>query len=218
MLNTPFMKLLQPAKAFLLFVQQQYSLHRRFRPGSFLPGIPILFLSMIFVSCGNSDADVSAYSSKALGVEEITNADINYTLGGRSKAKLLSPLMLRVQDTNPYVEFPKKLHVDFFNEFGQIESRLDALYGKYFELESKVFLKDSVKVINVNGDTLYCKELWWDRNRQGSEFYTDKEVRIRRKLQIIDGIGMQARQDFKSWVILKPVGVINVANTEFPGN
>jgi len=176
--------------------------------------IPLL-VSILLFSC-NSDKELNEYNSKNLGVEEIINADINYTLGGKAKAKLLSPLMLRVQDVNPFVEFPKKLHVDFFNENGEIDSRLDALYGKYFEKESKVFLKDSVKVINISGDTLYCNELWWDRNRTGNEFYTDKAVRIRRKLQIIDGIGMQASQDFKTWVIIKPVGVINVPNTEFP--
>lgn len=175
---------------------------------------PVL-VSIILFSC-NSDQELSEYNTKNLGIEEIKNADINYTLGGKAKAKLLSPLMLRVQDVNPFVEFPKTLHVDFFNENGEIDSRLDALYGKYFEKESKVFLKDSVKVINILGDTLYCNELWWDRNRTGNEFYTDKAVRIRRKLQIIDGIGMQASQDFKSWVIINPVGVINVPNTQFP--
>ncbi|MBK7375714.1 MAG: LPS export ABC transporter periplasmic protein LptC [Ferruginibacter sp.] len=156
-------------------------------------------------------------SSKNLGIEEVKNADINYTLGGKAKAKLISPLMLRVQDVNPYVEFPKKLHVDFYNDTGSVDSRLDALYGKYFEAESKVFLKDSVVVINVLGDTLYCQELWWDRNRTGFEFYTDKEVRIRRKLQIIDGIGMEARQDFKEWVIKNVSNsFIRVPNSQFP--
>ncbi len=175
-----------------------------------------LFLSTIFSSCGNTDHEVNEYNRKSLGVEEIKDADINYTLGGNAKAKLLSPLMLKVQEVNPYIEFPKSLHVDFFNENGEIDSRLDALYGKYFEQESKVFLKDSVKVINVLGDTLYCNELWWDRNKRGAEFYTDKPVRIRRKLQIIDGIGMDASQDFKAWHIIKPVGVINVPNSQFP--
>ncbi len=178
----------------------------------------IIFLSMLLASCGNSDNEVNEYNSKSLGIEEIKNADINYTLGGNAKAKLTSPLMLRVQEASPYVEFPKKLHVDFFNETGAVESRLDALYGKYFEMESKVFLKDSVKVINILGDTLYCNELWWDRNRKGSEFYTDKPVRIRRKLQIIDGIGMDASQDFKAWHIVNPVGIINVPQSQFPAN
>jgi LPS export ABC transporter protein LptC len=177
-----------------------------------------LLSGLLLISCGNSEKELSEYNSKSLRIEEIKNADINYTLGGKAKAKLLSPLMLRVQDVNPYVEFPKKLHVDFFNESGNVESRLDALYGKYFEQESRVFLKDSVKVINVLGDTLYCKELWWDRSRKGNEFYTDKPVRIRRKLQIIDGVGMDASQDFKAWHIISPVGIINVPNSQFPVN
>jgi LPS export ABC transporter protein LptC len=197
------------------------SLQSIFRPvlsARFLCPAAFLFLIICLISCGNSDKELNDYSSKSLGVEEIINADINYTLGGKAKAKLLSPLMLRVQDASPYVEFPKKLHVDFFNETGTVDSRLDALYGKYFEQESRVFLKDSVKVINVLGDTLYCDELWWDRSRKGNEFYTDKPVRIRRKLQIIDGIGMDASQDFKAWHIVNPVGIINVPSSQFPSN
>lgn len=176
-----------------------------------------LFLNLLFTSCGNTDEEVSQYNSKALGIEEIKNADINYTLGGNAKAKLTSPLMLRVQDVSPYVEFPKKLHVDFFNEAGKPDSKLDALYGKYMEQESKVFLRDSVRVINVVGDTLYCNELWWDRNRKGREFYTDKPVKIRTKTHLINGTGMEAAQDFKNWLIINPTqSIIRVPNSEFP--
>lgn len=180
--------------------------------------IAFLFCTLLIYSCGNSDAELNEYNSKSLGIEEIINADINYTLGGKAKAKLLSPLMLRVQEATPYVEFPKTLHVDFYNELGEVDSRLDALYGKYFEQESKVFLKDSVKVVNVLGDTLYCDELWWDRARVGREFYTDKPVRIRKKTGWTNGTGMESAQDFKNWVIINPVGVMNVPNSEFPSN
>ena len=179
--------------------------------------IPFIFTFLLLSSCGNSDKDLNEYNYKALGVEEIKDADINYTLGGNAKAKLTSPLMLRVQEASPYVEFPKKLHVDFFNETGTVDSRLDALYGKYLEQESRVFLKDSVRVINILGDTLYCNELWWDRSRRGNEFYTDKPVRIRRKMEVINGTGMQAAQDFKNWVILNPSqGVMKINNSQFP--
>jgi len=179
----------------------------------------LLLPVVLLYSCGNTDKEVQQMNTKNLGIEEVKNVDINYTLGGKAKAKLLSVLMLRVQDLNPYVEFPQKLHVDFYNDSARIDSRLDAHYGKYFEMESKVFLKDSVVVINVLGDTLYCQELWWDRNRVGAEFYTDKPVRIRRKLQIIDGTGMEARQDFKEWVIRNPShSFIRVPNSEFPSD
>lgn len=178
-----------------------------------------LLLSAFLSSCENTDKEIKDMNSHGLGVEEIKNADINYTLGGKAKAKLLSPLMLRVQVNIPYVEFPNTLHVDFYNDTAGIDSRLDARYGKYLELESKVFLKDSVVVINVLGDTLYCNELWWDRNKTGNEFYTDKPVRIRRKMEIINGTGMQAAQDFKNWVILNPSqGVMKIPASEFPDN
>ncbi len=184
--------------------------------------ICVVAWSLSFVllsSCENTDKEIQEMNSRGLGVEEIKNADINYTIGGKAKAKLLSPLMLRVQMNVPYVEFPNTLHVDFFNDTAGVDSRLDARYGKYLELESKVFLKDSVVVINVLGDTLYCDELWWDRSRVGSEFYTDKPVRIRRKMEVINGTGMQAAQDFKNWVIINPSqGVMKIPASEFPDN
>ena len=98
-----------------------------------------------------------------------------------------------------------------------IESRLTARYGKYKENENIVFLKDSVRVINLQKkDTLFCNELYWDRKRTGAEFYTEKAVRIRTQTQIIDGIGMEARQDFKSWLIKKSVGTVQVPASKFP--
>ncbi|HMI79973.1 MAG TPA: LPS export ABC transporter periplasmic protein LptC [Ferruginibacter sp.] len=181
------------------------------------PSIVFLFFLSVLLSSCNTDKEISQFNSKSLGIEEIKNADINYTLGGKAKAKLRSPLMLRVQETTPYVEFPKTLHVDFFNENGEVESRLDARYGKYFEQESKVFLKDSVKVTNVKGDTLYCNELWWDRSRVGREFYTDKPVRIRKKMEILDGTGMESAQDFKNWILFNPSqGIMRIPNSQFP--
>ena len=54
------------------------------------------FTIVLLLSCGNSDKELNEYNSKALGIEEIKDADINYTLGGNAKAKLRSPLMLRV--------------------------------------------------------------------------------------------------------------------------
>ena len=92
------------------------------------------------------------------------------------------------------------------------------MYAKYKETYSIVFLRDSVKVINMQkGDTLYCKELYWDRSRLGTEFYTDKPVRIRTKTQVLDGVGMESSQDFNDWHITKPTGILNVPSSKFPG-
>lgn len=167
--------------------------------------------------CENSEKDVNELYKKKLGIEEARNVKLNYTSNGKTKSILTSPLMLRVQDTVPYYEFPKTMQAYFYNEAGEIESELTAMYAKYKESQSIVFLKDSVKVINFKkGDTLYCKELYWDRRRQGTEFFTEKPVRIRTKTQILDGIGMESSQDFLNWHIIQPTGIINVPNSKFP--
>jgi LPS export ABC transporter protein LptC len=169
-------------------------------------------------SCENDAGTVKRLTSKTLGVEEGKDVVINYTLTGKTKAILKAPLMLRVQDTVSYVEFPKTLTANFYNEDGIAESRLTGMYGKYVEMRSTVFLKDSVKVINfLKGDTLYTDELYWDRNRKGSEFYTDRPVRIRTRTQVIDGIGMEARQDFRTYHIRHITGIIAVPASKFPG-
>lgn len=168
-------------------------------------------------SCENSLEDLKQFSAnKGIGVEEAKGVAIIYTIGEKTSAKLTAPLMLRHQEAIPFIEFTKTVHADFFDDSLRIESKLDANYAKYLESESKVFLKDSVVVFNTIGDTLYCNELYWDRNRTGREFYTDKPVRIRTRTQIIDGDGLDAPQDFKSWHIINGRGIVRVSSSEFP--
>lgn len=177
----------------------------------------LVLLNFFLYSCSNTDEEIRRLNSKNMGIEEAKNVEINYSLGGKAKARLRGPLMYRYQDTVPRIEFPKTLHVDFFDDTLGIESILDANYARYLENENKVFLRDSVRVLNRKGDTLYCHELYWDRSRAGREFYTDKPVRIRTKTETIDGDGMESAQDFSEPVIRNPRGYIGVPQSNFPG-
>jgi LPS export ABC transporter protein LptC len=176
----------------------------------------LLWGCIFLCSCQNKLQDVKNALSKPIGKDEATDVVIKYSIQGKKKAVLNGPLMYRVQDTVTYIEFTKTVHVNFFNINDSIESTLDAKYAKYNDGQSKVFLKDSVKIINVLGDTLFCDELYWDRSKLNQEFYTDKPVRIRRKTEIIDGTSMQARQDFKEWNVVNPIGFLRVKSVDFP--
>jgi LPS export ABC transporter protein LptC len=99
------------------------------------------------------------------------------------------------------VEFPNNLHVDFFDDSLLVQSQLDARYARYVETQNKIFLRDSVRVFNTRGDTLFCQELWWDQNEQ--RFYTDKPVRIHQPGTIINGVGLTAPQDFKTFTMFR---------------
>ena len=123
------------------------------------------------------------------------------------KAKLTAPYMRRKELDSSYVEFPKTLHVDFYNDSTQkIESVMDAHYGKWQEQDAKVLLRDSVVVKNIlKGDTLYCKELWWDQKAE--KFYTDKPVQIHKSGgTVLYGTGLTAPQDFSGYTIYQITG------------
>ncbi|RYG32360.1 MAG: LPS export ABC transporter periplasmic protein LptC [Chitinophagaceae bacterium] len=183
-----------------------------------LPAVVILILCAVLAGCENDPGKVKNLTSKKLGVEEGKDITLNYTLGGNIKTVLTAPVMLRVQEADSYIEFPNTLKAIFYNEEGVAESKLTARYGKYRENEEIVFLRDSVVVINFQkGDTLYSDEMYWDRSRTGTEFYTNKPVKIRTKTQHIDGVGMEASQDFRNHHVLEVTGIIAVPSSKFPG-
>ena len=142
--------------------------------------------------------------------------DASGKLGARVKGKLTAPYMLRYQlADSPYAEFPRTLHVDFYNDTLKTESQLDAKYGKYLQNQDKVFLRDSVVVKNLlKGDTLHCKQLWWDQHTE--KFYTDDSVAIFTPDKVLYGTGMEADQNFRWYTIKKLSGVVLTAGSAIP--
>jgi LPS export ABC transporter protein LptC len=170
---------------------------------------------LFFFSCENDQKTIDEWTGKRVLVEEARNVETFLSQQGVLKAKLVAPIMIRQQSDTIYTEFPKKLHVDFYDTAAVRESWLDARYGKYFENLNKVLLRDSVVVINIKGDTLQTSELWWDQNTK--KFYTDKVVRIAQKTKnIYGGKGMVADQDLSNIEIKYPTGNVLMDNTILP--
>jgi LPS export ABC transporter protein LptC len=154
-------------------------------------------LGCFFVcACENRMEDIDRFSKKTVSVEEGNNIESYLSNGGVLRARLTAPVFLRHQTEVPRVEFTRTLHVDFYDSLKRIESQLFAKYGEYRENESRVFLRDSILVFNVKGDTLRTDELYWDQNKQ--IFYTDRPVQITQtapQRQKLYGIGLIANQD-----------------------
>jgi lipopolysaccharide export system protein LptC len=158
--------------------------------------------------CENDQKQIDELTKKVIMVEEARNIVSYLSQEGIMKAKLTAPLMLRVLADTIYVEFPSRLHVDFYNDSTKIESWLDSKYGKYFESIDKVYLRDSVIVINIQGDTLRAPDLWWDQNAR--IFYTDKQAEYHTKdKHIFGGKGLEATQDMSTVTFKEPTGNVN---------
>jgi len=148
-------------------------------------------------ACENDLNEVRELGRKKASIDEGKNIDSYLSMNGKMRAHLTAPLLLRYQgDSAKKAEFPKSLHVDFFNDSLKIESQLNARYGRYLENDNKVFLRDSVVAFNIKGDTLFCEELYWDQNT--GKFYTDKKVTISKgfRSSLFIGLdGMTCNQD-----------------------
>jgi LPS export ABC transporter protein LptC len=174
----------------------------------------------MFSSCENDEAAVDALFKKKAAVEEAKNVESYLSQSGIVKAKLTSPYMLRVQVgpqvDSPYMEFPRTLHVDFYDDSTVIESTLDAKYAKYVEFAHKVLLRDSVLVQSIkNGDTLRTQELWWDQDKQ--EFYTDKPAHVYQRDKVIFAKdGLRAAQNLTSYTFYSSSGPMLVPSNGMP--
>src|ERR1043165_3004565 len=161
---------------------------------------------IVFSSCENDPAVVDALFKKKISAEVGKNIESYLSQSGKVKAKLTSPYMLRYQADSPYIEFPRTLHVDFYNDSTIIESTVDAKYARFVEYDHKVLLRDSVLVQSLkNGDTLRTQELWWDQDKH--EFYTDKPSHVYQRDKIIFAkSGLRASQDLTSYTFYNTSG------------
>jgi LPS export ABC transporter protein LptC len=170
-----------------------------------------LFACGFVAGCENDEAAIAEWTKKVALKEEGKDVDAFFSQNGTLKAKLHAPVMIRAQEDTVYTEFPKTLHVDFYDSLARRESWLDARYGNYYENLNKVLLRDSVVVINTKGDTLKTAELWWDQNSK--KFYTDKPVVYNSVTRSIKGSeGMEASQDLTDVVFKQTTGRVLVSD------
>jgi LPS export ABC transporter protein LptC len=181
---------------------------------------PVFYIKPFFyalllhlLSCENDLKLIHNLSKPNQSVDEVKEVDISFSQSGQLKANLRAPVMFRYHDTFPRVEFPNRLHVDFFDKNRSVESYLDAKKGSYYEHEAKVLLQDSVVVIRKDGDTLKTNKLIWEQNKHS--FYTDDNVEIRQKTKTIFGKGFESDEQLNNFRIDTVTGVMLVESNKF---
>lgn len=164
-----------------------------------------LLVSCFFItSCENNMNDVQSLGKYKAGIDVGKDVVITFSTNGKISAKLSAPILNQyLQDSGKMVEFPKSIHVDFYKDSFRLDSKLNADYAKYLQTEDKIYLKDNVVVYTLLGDTLWCKEMYWDQTL--GKFYTDKEVVVKQHNPITKtyGIGFEANQDLTDIKIFK---------------
>ncbi len=168
--------------------------------------------------CTNNYQEVQDLAKKKIPVDTAKQVVSYLSQDGVVKSKLTSPIMIsNNSSTDPTIEFPKSLHVDFYDSTQKIQNKLFAKYGLYYTNKRLILLRDSVIVFNITGDTLRCEKLWWDQDKE--LIYTDVPVHIVQQGEPLEGKnGMTASQNFDAWTLLDAKGSLPITDSTLPSN
>lgn len=179
--------------------------------------LPFYFLLLFANSaCHNDVKKMKETLDKGMvNVERAEEVTIIYSKEGSTKAKLFTKKFHHIQNVDPsYIEMNNGLKVEFYNDSLQVQSTLTAKYGKYFEQNGNVLVRDSVVVTNIKKEQLNTEELVWNEKLQ--KFYTEKFVKITTPTQIIYGDGLESNQNFSEYKITNIKGMIGITANALP--
>ena len=130
-----------------------------------------------------------------------------HTDSAKMQGKLITPQLFEFEGGDR--ELPNGGYVEFYDEFGVISATLKAEYGYYTKEDNEWRIEGNVILENIeNQESLNTEQLFW--NPTNGTVRTEKFVRIERADEILTGTGLDAKQDFSSYVIKKPEGTFNL--------
>ncbi len=166
---------------------------------------------ILFNACEKGDIEKINMLTKHLDAPSTTvkNTEIIYSQDAVIQMKITSPEIKRYLEVEePYSEFPKGLHVQFYDSTQTPTSFIRANYAIFDEKENIWTAENDVVAISEEGDTLNTEYLIWDMDKE--KIYSDRYVRIVNKDGIIHGTGFESNQNLLNWKIKKTSGTINI--------
>ncbi len=170
----------------------------------------VLGAAILFWGCENDLEKIKAFSSpEDLPIVYAENYKSTFIDSGQVRNYLEAPVLQQFEtDGQPFVEFPKGVILDKFDNKKQIISSISADYAKQFTKEKRWEAKNNVVAVNSEGDTLKTEHLIWDE--KAGKIYSDKFVKFVRDDKIIYGNGFESDQDMGNWRINQVKGTIYV--------
>lgn len=171
-------------------------------------------VSLLLASCENDMQVVKVFSDPAKEPDVVmTNFETIYSDSARVKGKLTAPLLNRYEvESKKYNEFPKGLHVYFYNDSLNVKAEIMAKYAISYDKTQLWEARNDVVVTNVKGERLNTEQLFWDQKKR--IIYTKKYCRITMPdgLQNVGENGMEAQENFENWKLYGASGTVSVKN------
>ena len=118
--------------------------------------LPALFCMLLISACENSITDIQKIASKEEDKPISTSKDVDviYSDSAKVKARLLTPLMIELDDQNkPYQEMPKGVKIIFYDDSLRQKGTITSDYAIRLEKENTITFRKNVVATNAQGET-----------------------------------------------------------------
>lgn len=158
-------------------------------------------MAMVLFSCENSLDKVKEFIDTDT-INGILAYDVVFTRSdsGFVQAKLIAPVMHKVEGDSALLEFPEGFLAYIYEEDGVPTSKIRANYGIQYEEKELIVAQDSVVVENLESkESMHTETLYW--NQKNKKIYTNNFVTITSPDKIVFGDSLTANEDFTQRVI-----------------
>lgn len=142
-------------------------------------------------------------------IEEINDVKLIYSEAAKLKVRLKTPRQLRYLNENR--RYPEQVDIIFYGPSGEPVTTLRSDSGRYDKAKDIYVVMGHVVVVNKQKqEKLLTPELTW--NPVTKKVYTDKPVTVLSQMtgERLNGVGLDANQDFSKYAIRKVTGIFNV--------
>ncbi len=172
--------------------------------------VPALLLAGALLSCKNDLEKVAAVELPEAVPDRVTKqAEYLYSDSGIVRNRLRAGTITEWGGADGRTELSDGLELIFYDAAGAPGSRLTARRGLIEERTRRMEVMEDVVFVNAKGERLETERLVWVQD--SARVRTDQAVRIQRGQDVIHGLGLDAAEDFSSYVIKRVTGMVHLA-------
>ncbi len=179
--------------------------------------IAYIFLFFFFTACETEKLPTLPTALSSDVVSESFQVKFIFSENAQLKAKMsVGHVQEKVEGTKEQPlnvhYFYKGVKVEFYNQFGELQTTLTSKEGKLDKASGLADLRGNVVASGKDGATLNTEQLFWDEKKD--KFFTEGYVKMQTANRVLEGDGFESNTARTRYRIFKARGQVTVDNLE----
>lgn len=168
---------------------------------------------LLGTGCSSNIEKVKFFDRKVLPQQTLTNAEILRSQNGHVQSVIHAATIEQYNEPEAKTLYPKGIEIFFLSNMGDTNASLRANYAVSWDKSGVMMARDSVVIINYpTGDTVYLKELVW--NREEGRIFSNYPIEAHNGPQVTLGDSFHSDDSMHHMQIVNQRGVFVLEEEE----